>query len=336
LLKKENGIWKPKYGIFPVDYTAHMNFGKNVAMNASYIVASAAGANDYQGELYVYTYNNNSATYSTKLTAADGLAMDQLGYSLAMHNNVIIAGAPSNNIGLAEKQGSAYVFRFNGIWWQQTSLTQPGSHPYDGLGESVAIYGNYAVAGAPHAAINGQGAQGKVCIFQYNGSAWSYLTSITAPQDGANKRFGYSVSLSGDTLVVGSSENINNSTGTGKVYVYIRNGNAWNLQATLAHPDARSMDGFGASVHLNNGYLIVGAPGAWINATRRGKSYIYKPSAQGWALQAVLAASNGNEHDAFGKVVHINEHAAFCSAPYADVYEGDENGRIYFFNRSNP
>jgi hypothetical protein len=341
LYKKENGIWKSKQSVFEPAFDVHNEFGMNVAMDANFIVASAAGANANgngdQGKVYVYTYNSGGSSYSTMLTPTDGYANDLFGSSLAMHNNFIIAGAPNNNILFSEAQGSAYVFHFNGSTWQEmANLTLPGSHPNDRLGQSVAIYGNYAVVASKSAIVNDQGVQGKVCMFQYNGASWSYLTTITSPVNTPNQYFGCSVSLYGDTLVVGASENVNNANGEGKVYVYTRNGNTWNLQATLTPADAHENDGFGTSVHVNKGYLIVGAPAASVNGSRQGKSYIYKSSAQGWSLQSVLTSSNGSIYDGFGDVVHINEHTAFCSAPGATVSSQEDNGRIYFFHRSNP
>lgn len=340
LFKKENGVWQLKQSVHSPDYTAEMLFGKNVAMNANYIVAGAEGATVNskvrQGKLYIYSYNSNGANYSTTLTASDGLTSDNFGYSVALYNNFIIAGAPFNTIGLSVDQGSAYVFYFNGNSWQQVAnLTAPGGLPHDRLGQSVAIYGNYAVAGAPNATVNNQTNQGKVCLFQYNGSSWSYLTTLTAPVDGPHQYFGSSVSLSGDTLVVGSNENQYSVSGKGKVYVYVRNGNSWNLQTTITAPEGRADDGFGTAVHFNNGFLIVGAPKAWVNGTRQGKSYIYKPASPGWTLQAILTSSHGSMDDRFGNAVYITDSTAFCSAPYADLSVNDNNGRLYFFSRSD-
>lgn len=339
LFKKEGGLWQVKQSVHAPDFSSEINFGKAVAMNEGFIVAGAEGASingkNRQGKLYVYTLNNNIASYGLTLSATDGASEDMLGYSVAMHNNQLIAGAPFHNIGLSIDRGAAYVFSYNGSAWQQTAqLWAPGGASNDRLGQSVSIYGNLAVAGAPNASVGDQSAQGKVFLFQYNGTSWAYLTTLTAPSSGPNQYFGTSVSLSGDTLVVGSNENMYSITGKGKAYVFVRSGNTWLLQTTLTAPDGQTDDGFGTSVHLKNGSLLVGAPKARLSGTRQGKSYLYKATPEGWALQAILASSNGGANDRFGSVVHLTDSAAVCSAPYADVLPNDNNGRIYFFRNN--
>ena len=96
-------------------------------------------------------------------------------------------------------------------------------------------------------------------------------------------RFGYSVALSGDTLVVGANREDSGTTGTanagttastnnnltdsGAVYVFTRSGTTWSQQAYLKASNAGGGDRFGSSVALSGDTLVVGADGEAGNAT---------------------------------------------------------------------
>ena len=70
------------------------------------------GANGNQGSVYVFQKRANgwaSATETAKLTASDGSAGDQLGYSVAVSGNTVVAGVPSDFVGANGNQGSVYV-----------------------------------------------------------------------------------------------------------------------------------------------------------------------------------------------------------------------------------
>src|SRR5215204_3934987 len=65
----------------------------------------------------------NNYNRQQKLTASDGAANDQLGWSIALSGDTAVVGAPSDDIGWAANQGSAYVFTRNGgVWTQQQRL----------------------------------------------------------------------------------------------------------------------------------------------------------------------------------------------------------------------
>ena len=105
--------------------------------------------------------------------------------------------------------------------------------------------------------------QGSVRVFVRSGTSWSAQATLTA-SDGAasDDLFGYSVSLSGDTLAVGVHlDDVGAITNQGSVRVFVRSGTSWSAQATLTASDgAASDDLFGYSVSLSGDTLAVGVP----------------------------------------------------------------------------
>jgi hypothetical protein len=79
----------------------------------------------------------------------------------------------------------------------------------DYFGYSVSISGDYAIVGAYHENHNASGIDsirwaGSAYIFHYNGRTWAEQQKIVASDRTAYDIFGYSVSISGDYVIVGA------------------------------------------------------------------------------------------------------------------------------------
>ena len=106
------------------------------------------------------------------------------------------------------------------------------------------------------------------------GTTWTFEAYLKAPNAGAEDRFGYSLALSGDRLVVGAFGEASCSTAVsataamdngcsadGAAYVYLRTGTTWTFKAHLKAPNAGAHDNFGYSLALSGYRLVVGAFG---------------------------------------------------------------------------
>jgi len=107
------------------------------------------------GAAYVYTEPTNGwvdSTQSAKLTSSDGVAGDELGFSVAVSGNIIVAGAPLKNIVNNAMQGEAYVYIHSGTTWHDATenihLIASDGQKFDSFGQSVGIGGATAIVGA--------------------------------------------------------------------------------------------------------------------------------------------------------------------------------------------
>jgi len=107
------------------------------------------------GAAYVYTKpatgNWVDATQTAKLTSSDGVQGDELGFSVAVSGNIIVAGAPLKNIGNNATQGEAYVYISSGAWSDRTEsirLIASDGQRFDSFGQSVGISGAVGIVGA--------------------------------------------------------------------------------------------------------------------------------------------------------------------------------------------
>ncbi|MCZ8240149.1 MAG: FG-GAP repeat protein [Leptospiraceae bacterium] len=183
----------------------------------------------------------------------------------------------------------------NGNWSQQAYLKAPNAEANDQFGYSVSISGDTIVVGAIYedsnqtTITNGATASsnniavdsGAAYVFVRSGSNWSHQAYLKAPNAEAGDVFGYSVSISGDTIVVGANFEASNQTtitngatassnnsadDSGAAYVFVRSGSNWSNQAYLKAPNAEASDYFGYSA-ISGDTIVVGAIGEASNQT---------------------------------------------------------------------
>ena len=80
---------------------------------------------------------------------------------------------------------------------------------------------------------------------------WQEQAKLTASDAAASDQFGFSVSISADTVVVGSVNDDDAGSNSGSAYVFTRIGSTWSQQAKLIASDGASGDGFGISVSVS-------------------------------------------------------------------------------------
>lgn len=142
----------------------------SVAIDGDTIVVGAAkdkiGNNNNQGSVYTFTRAGGNRTQSAKLTASDGATFDQLGYSVAIAGNTILAGAPFATVGPNAFQGASYSFTRAGaaIRSQAAKLTDPDPAAADLFGAGVAIDGDTTAIGSYGDDVGGVVDRGSVTV----------------------------------------------------------------------------------------------------------------------------------------------------------------------------
>jgi hypothetical protein len=144
------------------------------------------------------------------------------------------------------------------------------SDPAEGsfFGQSVAIYEDTAIVGAPFESIESNFEQGAVYIFQRNHNGtdqWGQVKKLTASDGAFGDGFG-SAAIYKDTVIVGAFRDPFFDANTpGSAYVFERNqGGAdnWGEIKRLAASDSVDPDFFGVSPAIYRDTVIVGAPSA--------------------------------------------------------------------------
>ena len=211
----------------------------------------------------------------TKLTASDGATLDEFGSSVSISGDTAIVGTWRDD-DAGSSSGSVYVFvRNGGVWTQQAKLTASDGAASDYFGVSVSSSGDTAIVGAYYDDHAGGTDAGSAYVFVRNGDTWTEQAKLTASDGAAGDTFGNSVSISGETAIVGARLDGDAGSSSGSVYVFVLNGDTWTEQAKLTASDGVAGDLFGYSVSINGDIAIVGAPDDDDAGSASGSAYVY-------------------------------------------------------------
>lgn len=327
-------------------------FGRSVGISGSVVVVGALLDDGGRGSAYIYERNFggvNNWGEMKKLIASDRVAGDQFGISVSIGADTVLIGASRDNIGANSDQGSAYIFERNnggpGNWGELRKLTVPDGAAFDRFGDSVAIDGDLMVIGASGDNVGTNTAQGSAYIFERNtGGAnnWGQVKQIVA-QDGApNDRYGWSVAIDADTVVVGAlNDQVGMNALQGSAYVFKQNVgglNNWGQVKRIVSPDGAADDQFGRSVAISGDTAIVGAAGDDVaGAFNQGSAQVFESGGGTWNQQAFLSQpppTNCGTDDNYGFAVAIGGDTAVISATADDVGVNSNQGSVYVLERN--
>jgi hypothetical protein len=151
----ESGTWKQEAKLAATSPEGASNLGTSVSISGTRVAAGAPTAGDNQGAVFIFdrVANPSSPTgfswpQQAKLTATDNDPLDELGRSVSLNGNLVLAGATGDD-SIAANSGAAYVFRKGTSGWvQDTKIKAFDAQAADGFGSSVFQSGSWAAIGA--------------------------------------------------------------------------------------------------------------------------------------------------------------------------------------------
>jgi len=217
---------------------------------------------------------------------------------------------------------------------EETKITASDGAYDDQFGVSVAVSGNLAVVGAYYEDQMGS-ESGSAYVYEYAGNGWIQQAKLVASDGYSGDLFGYSVSISGDVILVGANGDDDKGSSSGSAYIFERTANGWVQTAKLVASDGASSDYFGGSVAIDGNAAIVGAYGKDENSVSdAGAAYVFERAGNGlWIQQAKLTAPDGYSGDQLGGAVAISEGHAIAGARLDDD-KGSDSGSAYLYEKA--
>ncbi|MDX2114145.1 MAG: hypothetical protein SFZ24_00810 [Planctomycetota bacterium] len=270
---------------------------------------------------------------ATLLAPAPG-AGDTFGSALATDGVRAAIAAPLDDTSAGANAGSVAVFARTapGLWTLDGALTPPEPQAGETLGDSVAISGEWALAGAPGRDTAAGANAGAALLFRRAGdapAAWQHVATLVAPDAAAADAFGASVALdeSGAIAVVGAPAAGPGESGA--AYAFTRSGEGpaavWTFAQTLQLPpgDAAPGDQFGFSVAVAQGVIVVGAIKDDAPAPNTGSASVFDrddaaPGAP-WTLRSTVTRTQ-LANDDFGWSVATSRGLVIVGAPANDDF----------------
>ncbi len=330
--------WAQQDNLTAVDTNSGDHFGFAAAVDGNTAVVGARYADpcsDDEGAVYIYDFNGLAWSQQQKLIASDAQANAYLGCSIAIDGNTIVAGAYKDDHSSKTDPGSAYVFTRSGSTWsQQQKLTAPSPENTDYFGYSVAVDGNTIVVGAYKDDHSGISSAGSAYVYTFNGSTWSLQDTLTASDAAASDFLGYSVSIDGNTAVIGAHWADPCGWESGAAYIFTRSGSSWSQQKKLTGSDSSDYDEFGCSVAIDGNTVVIGARvNDHSGKGEPGAAYVFTGSGSQWSEQEKLIdESDPCNDDNFGCSVAIEGDRVIIGAQ-EDLIDGYQKGGAFSFVR---
>ncbi len=281
-------------------------YGRAVAINPSLLVVSELGADvvgNNSGAIHVLESENPEMCILCDLVGSDTAPGDGFGGAVALDGSYIVAGAFRNDPEGVSNAGAAYVYYYDGSTVIEVAKLQRPSADLkvnDQFGRAVSISGNLIAVGARLADTNFSTSDqvGKVFIFEGSDSGvgyndtWTLIQTLGASDASAGDRFGTSLELEGNDLIVGApdkeADDAVNSSGNfpgqdvGRAYLYTLDtlSQTFGNERVLFNEQTTTRDEFGTGVALDetSGTALVGA---WLDnrgANNSGSAYIFEYS----------------------------------------------------------
>jgi hypothetical protein len=304
------------------------------------ITITASDSNNVMKSIdYTITLQDRSYFDLTKIEADDAESNDAFGSAVAVSGDYVLVGAHGEDT-QGSNAGSAYLYKkqVNGSLTQIAKIQASDAEAGDVFGKAVSISGDYIIVGASQEDTDGSNA-GSAYLFKRNSDAQNdviFLAKLQADDASAFANFGSSVSIDGDYIIIGASQEDTNGLNAGSAYLFKRNDdNNISQLAKLTSSDIAAGDSFGTSVSIDGDYVVIGAPNSNTNGTNAGSTYIFKINSDSDITQiAKIQSSDIASGDKFGGSVSISGDYIVVGAVGEATY-GELSGSAYVFKRNS-
>ncbi len=300
------------------DLDAGDQFGHDVGVHGNTAVFGAPTdehAAFFGGSAYVFERSGLDWVEQAKLLGAGISTSDRFGWAVDVHGDTVAVSALFAD-GIQPVTGNVHIFERNGAAWTQTQvIDQLDGATSDWFGRALSLSADTLVVGAPQDDDLGSDS-GSAYVYTYNGTHWIQQAKLLAADGNSGDNFGQSVSLNGDTILVGAPYDDDNGSNSGSAYVFTRSGGVWTQQAKLTAADGNSSESYGYAVSLTDDRALVGAYLARLGGfgSAAGAGYVYDRSGVNWSQTTKLVSATLAAGDDLGWSVAIDGDEAVLGA----------------------
>ncbi len=371
---REAGVWTQQAYLKASNTDQEDGFGSTVAIAEDIIVVGAPGESsnaqgvdgdqrdnsiDSAGAAYVFKRVSGTWIQVAYLKTLDPGIFHYFGTSVAVSGESVVVGTARE--GPAET-GAAYVYvQEAGTWTLQARLTASNAGILDHFGVSVGISGDTIVIGAVQEDGGSTGVDGNqlsnnapdsgaAYVFTRTGGTWTQEAYLKSSNSEDEDRFGQSVAIFEDQVVVGAYFEDGNASGvngdqgdnslsaSGAAYVFVRESGSWTQRAYLKSSNPINADSFGISVATSGNKVVIGAPNEDGTSTgingppntgggfNSGAAYVFELDDETWSQRAYLKATNTGAIDLFGRTVTVSGDTVVVGAAREDSSAIGVNG----------
>lgn len=309
-------------------------FGAAVALEGDVLVVGAPEddeAASNAGIAFVYRRTEGVWALEATLKNQNPAANDQFGSAVAISGGTIAVTARLDDEP-ATNTGSVVIFTQSEppLWVMQAKFKGNDSAASDQFGVSVALDGNTLLVGAfndDDVAIDA----GTAFIFARSGDVWTQQVKLAPGDLGSTDFFGNTVDVDGDYAVVGSPQDDDGASNAGSAYAYLKLGGVWTFHSKITPSSPDADERFGQSVAVQDGRLLVGAPGDDTRAMQAGSVRQFIFTGSGWLLDGAFTAFDQSTGAGLGASVDLDAGLIVAGADKALAGGAGTAGAAYVF-----
>ena len=279
------------------------------------------------GAAYIFRRSGKTWKEHVRLVAPDPVDDDRYGESVAIYRTTAVVGASKDDDN-GKNSGSVFVYVLDGAkWTQQAKIVPKDLVGADAFGEAVSLDENTLAVGAPAHTHSGVRFAGAVYIYVREGNKWEQQAKLTADDPGKASKFGASVSLTFNTVVIGAPlHDTERGRDAGAAFIFVRNGDRWTQQAMLIAKDTKAADRFGTGVATTGKSAIIGAPFRPEGAPGSGAAYSFVSVNGKWEEKEKVTPDDAGQKINYGLWVAMSGNMVIVSSYAAPNVGGAEKG----------
>lgn len=320
--------------------TINDHLGWSIALSGQTAAVAGPGRHDNSlGDIAIHRRGGGS-WIETQLVVGSAADKDTwFACDLALEGDVLAAGDWADSAGdpgqPGFQRGAAYVFRRpdGASPFAEEAYLVPGDLvSHDRFGWALALSGDVLAVSAVGDDDGGQ-ESGAVYVFRHAAGSWTQEARLVAPAAAAHERFGWSLALDGDTLVVGADGSHAGAPDGGAAFVFTHAAGSWSLQATLTAAAPVRGERFGAALDLQGDQLAVGVPGRTVtDLPGAGAVEVWQRVGGSWSRETTLSDTAPAGFSNLGDTLALDDDRLLVGAPLADD-AGSQSGRALLFVR---
>ena len=278
------------------------------------------------GAVHVFVRSGDQWAEQAQLLPNNG-QFDLAATEAAIDGDTLVLGQPgrTGTTGYPFAGAVSVFVRSGSVWTLQADLQLDDALDGDYFGVSVAIAGDTLVAGRSRT--QNQVVSGDAHVYVRQGSTWTHQATLTASEPQFATAFGYSVAMSGDTIVVGEPghSTSGNASWEGALYVFVRVGDSWVQQARFEGnaPD----DVMGYSVDVDGDIAVTDIIGEDTN----GGVYVYRRDGSEWLSPPTFIANPDTFAPMFGASLAVDDSIVVVGDVNGSSMNLQQSGTVYVY-----
>ncbi|MDA8563951.1 PQQ-binding-like beta-propeller repeat protein [Mariniblastus sp.] len=267
---------------------------------------------------------------------------DFFGGSVVIDGNRILVGASGDDTN-GRNVGQAYLFdATTGSLVFTLDDPTPSADDFSGdrFGYSIAIDGNHVLVGAPNDDTIGRSV-GQAHLFDATTGNLVFTFDDPTPSadDLSGDRFGSSVAIDGNHVLVGAPLDRTNGLRVGQAHLF--DATTGNLVFTFDAPTPTDFEYFGDSVAIDGNHVIIGAPGDSTNGENTGQAYLFDATTGNlvFTFDAPTPSPQEESFGSFGSSVAIDGSHVIVAAPgdsKANLFDATTGDLVFTFDAPTP